>query len=728
MEITGGRTDADLSRYIGSQIRKSRKMRGLTQEEFARRMGTQRPAVSNWENGINVPGVLTLKKMADILEIPIRSFLEEDDDSSPQTPVTTADNMNQEQIQNVIDRIVCHERQIVRNGEQILRNGEEVDRGGEQVTRNGEQGHDLFVSWRSLLEKLDATAEMPHGEELFSLAVNAMQKNIAVVSTMIANEEYRQLNAFLCEIGARNSPGIRDGAFYALRSMFVPPVDYLTRLQEICDGRVLVLTGRMHSGKTCVGLRMLLDLALTGYRPFFLSGRFKAVPRWQDRLSDMIRDGNAVLLDDVFSPNTGLQPIKEFLDDPAGVLEQVNACDAKLIITTESDRLRWSPEIQKLLKPFIWCMDNQYSGDSYRKFTFRYSLGLHPQAKEPIDIPVNQLKSPHEVAQAYSVPTDNRQIIRRRAQTIHRHGMKTLLQEDFAVLDEPELALLFLVRYVPVRWMVIADIFNGMQVSAVDGGIPSADEVLTRLGTWVLRVGYGESRIQAISHPSYIHALDEYLMTEHRAHRAVLVILQALLTSSDLFRHIAAIRITVWQKRDNVPAVAACLKEYAPDTSAGKLLTTLAAVLEPFAEYPDHLQRTFRQAHRTLFSDMVSVSFRWIRENLSVLPQRVHDAVKWTEEETLLAQLLRSYEITPDTRGLGRLLLEASDAEDPFLRILAVQQSLLYASRISEETCSQVLERAASDTDDSVVEAFHRVTVDHYSRIPAESRHLLLNR
>ena len=59
------------ARSIGDRIRQTRKARGFSQADLARRVGVSQPAIANWESGIHDPRRLMLAKLAEALETPL---------------------------------------------------------------------------------------------------------------------------------------------------------------------------------------------------------------------------------------------------------------------------------------------------------------------------------------------------------------------------------------------------------------------------------------------------------------------------------------------------------------------------------------------------------------------------------------------------------------------------------------------------------------------------------
>lgn len=60
---------------IGKFIATSRKMKNMTQKELAEKLGVTDRAISNWENGKNMPDLVLFKDLCNILEITINDLL-----------------------------------------------------------------------------------------------------------------------------------------------------------------------------------------------------------------------------------------------------------------------------------------------------------------------------------------------------------------------------------------------------------------------------------------------------------------------------------------------------------------------------------------------------------------------------------------------------------------------------------------------------------------------------
>ncbi|MGM9608690.1 MAG: helix-turn-helix domain-containing protein [Eubacteriales bacterium] len=60
---------------LGENIRRMRQASGISQVEFARRLGVTKQCVSNWENDNVVPSVEMLVRIADIFHVSTDSLL-----------------------------------------------------------------------------------------------------------------------------------------------------------------------------------------------------------------------------------------------------------------------------------------------------------------------------------------------------------------------------------------------------------------------------------------------------------------------------------------------------------------------------------------------------------------------------------------------------------------------------------------------------------------------------
>lgn len=61
---------------LGDQIRVYRIWGGLRIETLAKKLGITRQTLTKWEKGITIPDVISMKKISDILGVPMEKFLE----------------------------------------------------------------------------------------------------------------------------------------------------------------------------------------------------------------------------------------------------------------------------------------------------------------------------------------------------------------------------------------------------------------------------------------------------------------------------------------------------------------------------------------------------------------------------------------------------------------------------------------------------------------------------
>ena len=69
---------------IGEVIRKHRKLKSMTQEEMANRLGVTAPAVNKWENGNSFPDITLLAPIARLLDITVDTLLSFQEELSPE--------------------------------------------------------------------------------------------------------------------------------------------------------------------------------------------------------------------------------------------------------------------------------------------------------------------------------------------------------------------------------------------------------------------------------------------------------------------------------------------------------------------------------------------------------------------------------------------------------------------------------------------------------------------
>ena len=68
---------------LGEVIRKYRKIKNMTQEEMANRLGITAPAVNKWENGNSLPDITLLSPIARLLDISLDTLLSFQEELTP---------------------------------------------------------------------------------------------------------------------------------------------------------------------------------------------------------------------------------------------------------------------------------------------------------------------------------------------------------------------------------------------------------------------------------------------------------------------------------------------------------------------------------------------------------------------------------------------------------------------------------------------------------------------
>jgi|GEM_PF-517517 len=63
-----------INNVLAEKLRKARKVKKITQDEVANLLGVKRQTYSAYERGVSVPDSLTLKKIADYLEVTMDYF------------------------------------------------------------------------------------------------------------------------------------------------------------------------------------------------------------------------------------------------------------------------------------------------------------------------------------------------------------------------------------------------------------------------------------------------------------------------------------------------------------------------------------------------------------------------------------------------------------------------------------------------------------------------------
>jgi len=54
---------------LGARLREARRAKGFTQKELAQRVGARHNSISNWEKGLNVPGLAVIERLCAVLDV-----------------------------------------------------------------------------------------------------------------------------------------------------------------------------------------------------------------------------------------------------------------------------------------------------------------------------------------------------------------------------------------------------------------------------------------------------------------------------------------------------------------------------------------------------------------------------------------------------------------------------------------------------------------------------------
>ena len=74
--MASNKSKHNIYNIIGKNIKKYRKKKGLTQRELSKQLGVTQPTITQYENGVRKPDIVTLKKLAAILGCTTDQLLE----------------------------------------------------------------------------------------------------------------------------------------------------------------------------------------------------------------------------------------------------------------------------------------------------------------------------------------------------------------------------------------------------------------------------------------------------------------------------------------------------------------------------------------------------------------------------------------------------------------------------------------------------------------------------
>ncbi|HPU83938.1 MAG TPA: helix-turn-helix transcriptional regulator [Candidatus Latescibacteria bacterium] len=703
---TGLDSELELHRWMGARIRQIRVTKNMTQDELAQRMGTQRPAVSNWENGINMPSLFTLRRMAATFGVSLRQLIEPDSEDVADVPMIPLDT--------AVDRPGL-ERWI---------------RLYERLTELGDSGQRLLQTTLRIFGRLGALGDSGSGQVVYSSVLHAIQEALNFGLTVLSKDDARRTILFLRETGLVADTKADQDRFAHLHQVFVPPAGYVDLLARMThERRVVVITGEPHQGKTFVATKLLADIAEHGYRPIALMGCFAGLAgdtaRAEIRLGNCLRSGHAVLLDDPFSPDAGALALREFATNPNLALSLVAEADCRLIITATADALKQRPDVARQLAPYEWSLAEKYEPTSFVRMVINYSEIYHPGAREPIVASHEGLSSPHAVERSFAVATDNKQTIRRRSAGIRREGIEAITVADYETLDNAELAFLLLSRHVPLPAHELYSIFTRLDIRGIGGTVPAYDVLMDDLRRWLLVSKQGEATNIGFNHPSYASALDSILRERERVQRLAGLVLRELVTAGDPYLDRAAISLLSVISGAGAATLSGLLREAGltdsvlldkADRAVANLIRgamgdqgeQLAAGLKGLCD------TSFTKRYLSSFS-LISAPAAGARSNSGSPEQMWNDMAK--------AYLSDNWQVN---RDLLTVLASAVLSGNPRVRALAGTLAIVRGSQHDARFCARMIEPLQNDHQKGVTRCTKRALLDCFDLVPESARDQLL--
>jgi transcriptional regulator with XRE-family HTH domain len=705
-------SEVELHRWMGARVRHIRVTKNMTQEELAQRMGTQRPAVSNWENGINMPSLFTLKKMSTIFGVSLRQLIEGESSEPTDVPMIP--------LETAVDKPGL-ERWI---------------RLYERLSELGEGGQSLLQSTLRIFGRLGALGENSGGQVVYSAVMHAIQQSLDFGLALLTRDDYRRTVTFLREIGLPLDMGNDQDRFVHIHQVFVPPSGYLEVLaRSLVDQQILIITGDPHEGKTFVGVKMLADLAEGGFRPFAVMSCFTASASSggapAPRLADYIGPGRAVLLDDPFDPAAGALALREFAADPAAAFELACKSDCRLIVTVGKDDLAEHSEMAQPMRGALWSLDGQHIPSSFVRMGINYSEIFHPNAREPIVASLEGLLTPHAVERSFAVATDNRQTVRRRSAGIRRDGIEAITVADFASLDDTQLAVLILCRYVPIPWPEIASMLPQLDVGMNGGGTPSQEALVSDLQRWLVLTDINGCLRYGFYHPSYATALSALLRTNRRAQALATRVFAHLVMRNDPFLDRAALQVLTGASHagarnfsdaleDAGLLVASTFNDCDPVIAAAARYVSKANENDVAATADAFRAERFSAVYGMWFRRLMSTGEISI-ENAATLSGDPHAADLW-------AKLARSFiqgEGKHSQAAAAKTVKQASLSEDIRLRAFSGVLAVENAAAIDNDLAADIAHSLTRDTHLGVVRCVRRAVNDNFDLLPKERRDAL---
>jgi transcriptional regulator with XRE-family HTH domain len=692
--------ETELGKRVGERIRTIRTVRSFTQEDLARRIGTQRPAVSNWENGINIPSVPTLEKLADILEVPIRALLETSDDDNSRSPGTAVGDL--------------HDQPGLNRWVGIY----------DRLNSLGEEGQTILRSATHLLGRLSGIADIPQENDLFPSLTTTIHNTFDFSLDILIREDRRRTGMFLREIGISVPMECDTDRFAHINQLFVMPTGYGELISELREDRhVVILTGRGHRGKSFLGLRLLMDLCDMSYRPHFYPGTASTEiqsPENTDRLTRLLTPGQAIFLDDPFRHEKGARPLGEFSASPREAIELANATDTRLIVAVNDGILASTPGLRDAVEPWLWSVEGRYTQQHIDRMVMNYCEVYHPSVLEPITLPADNDVTPHDIERSFAVLSDNRQTIRRRATILRRESIEALIREDLDTLDDTDLAILLLAQLVPRPWNELKSLYEGLNVRGIGGEVIDADTVLTKLGTMVYLLGRGDDAQVVFHHNAYRRETRLLVSRSANAQKIAMRMISCLLKANAFCGQMAISIANELPVKARLTIADEFIKR-----DAGSVTRTFGEVLAYLQDLSPQQTESFNAVFLQPLGSQYAAFGTWLMDNKDELPDHITSISGWAiDEESPCRTILTTQD---KSIGIVETMKSVTSIVDEEELICAAQAAIIRLEHASDDEVKELLPILAGSDDRWISLAIRRGVQDLIGHIPPEHRQSLLN-
>ena len=95
-----------MKKTLGTMISSLRKDKGMTQLELAEIMGVTDKAVSKWERDLSCPGINSIPKLAEILEISVDDLMQGKTETKEQDTKEKKENISRNKVDEIVDTVL----------------------------------------------------------------------------------------------------------------------------------------------------------------------------------------------------------------------------------------------------------------------------------------------------------------------------------------------------------------------------------------------------------------------------------------------------------------------------------------------------------------------------------------------------------------------------------------------------------------------------------------------